>query len=214
MPSLTRVPRSARKPSEDRRADFERRVMAALEELLAEGTPFTEIAVQKIAAASGSARSTFYRYFPDKSSLLIRMADLATVDLFAAAEHWWGASHTDRLAGVTRAMRAMIGGFRRHRYLLLALSEVAAYDQEVGAYWHSRLTGFAELIRARLTADQAAGHIATTLEPRATALVLTAMVERTIAVAFSVETGVSDEELAESLGRAIWLVVYGDAPRG
>ncbi|MGW5573662.1 TetR/AcrR family transcriptional regulator [Nocardia thailandica] len=212
MPSLTRVPRSARKPPEDRRAEFERRVLAALEDLLADGTPFTEIAVQRIAAASGAARSTFYRYFPDKSSLLIRMADLATTDLFAAAEHWWGASHTDRQAGVTQAMRAMIGGFRRHRYLLLALSEVAAYDREVGSYWHTRVTVFAELIRARLTADQAAGRVAPALDPRATALVLTSMVERTIAVSFSADTGVTDEELAASLGRAIWLVVYGDAP--
>ncbi|MGK8465060.1 hypothetical protein [Nocardia cyriacigeorgica] len=56
MPSLTRVPRGGRKPSDDRRAEFERRVLAAVEELLADGTPYTELAVQKIAAASQSAR--------------------------------------------------------------------------------------------------------------------------------------------------------------
>lgn len=53
MPSLTRVPRSARTPPEDRRAEFERRVLHAVEELLSQGTPFTELAVQRIAAASG-----------------------------------------------------------------------------------------------------------------------------------------------------------------
>ncbi|WP_336082636.1 TetR/AcrR family transcriptional regulator [Nocardia sp. SSK8] len=211
MPSLTRVPRSARKPSGDRRVEFERRVLRAVEDLLADGTPFTELAVQKIAAASGAARSTFYRYFPDKSSLLIRMAELATADLFAAAELWWRAEHTEEQAGVAAAMRAMIGGFRAHRYLLLALSEVAGYDRAVAEYWRTRVATFAALVRARLDAERAAGRVAAGLDSAATALVLTSMVERTIATAFSADTGIADEALAEALGRAIWLVVYGDA---
>ncbi|MFE3542626.1 TetR/AcrR family transcriptional regulator [Nocardia sp. NPDC059177] len=191
--------------------EFERRVLGAVEDLLAEGTPYTELAVQKIATASGAARSTFYRYFPDKSSLLIRMAELATVDLFGAAEMWWRADHTDRQAGVVAAIGAMIGGFRAHRYLLLALSEVSAYDRAVAHYWRTRVAGFAELVHARLEAERAAGRVAAHLDSAATALVLTSMVERTLTVAFSADTGIGDEELAASLGRAIWLVVYGDA---
>ncbi|MBB5916183.1 AcrR family transcriptional regulator [Nocardia transvalensis] len=214
MPSLTRVPRHARKPTDDRRAEFEQRVLVAVEELLADGTPFTEIAVQKIAAASNSARSTFYRYFPDKSRLLIRMADLGTADLFRAAEMWWTTEHTDRRAGVTRAIAAMIAGFRRHRYLLLALSEVAGYDRDVRAYWQARVATFAEMVRERLESDRAAGRVSADLDPAATALALTSMVERSITVAFSADigTGLSDGDLAAALGRAIWLVVYGDTP--
>ncbi|MEV0294754.1 hypothetical protein [Nocardia sp. NPDC050710] len=142
------------------------------------------------------------------------MADLATTDLFDAAEQWWGAEHTDRKAGVVVAIRAMIAGFRRHRYLLLALSEVSAYDREVGAYWRARVATFADMVRARLDSDRTAGRVSPDLDPPATALVLTSMVERTIAVAFSANTGISDQELAEALGRAIWLIVYGDAPQG
>ncbi|WP_236573666.1 TetR/AcrR family transcriptional regulator [Nocardia caishijiensis] len=191
--------------------EFERRVLRAVEDLLDDGTPYTELAVQKIAAASGAARSTFYRYFPDKSSLLIRMAELATADLFAAAETWWRAEHTDEQAGVVAAIGTMIGGFRAHRYLLLALSEVSAYDRAVARYWRTRVAGFAELVRARLDAERAAGRVATNLDPSTTALVLTSMVERTLTVAFATDTGISDDDLAASLGRAIWLVVYGDA---
>ncbi|MEV6217010.1 TetR/AcrR family transcriptional regulator [Nocardia sp. NPDC051833] len=212
MSSLTRVPRSARKSPGDRRSEFEPRVLRAVEDLLAEGTPFTELAVQRIAAASGSARSTFYRYFPDKSSLLVRLGELATADLFAAAERWWSAERTERQAGVVDAAAAMIEGVRAHRYLLLALSEVAAYDREVGAYWRARVAAFTELVGARLAADRAAGRVAAQLDPRATAVILTSMVERTMAVACSADTGIEDGELAAALGRAIWLVVYGDAP--
>ncbi|WP_459546521.1 TetR/AcrR family transcriptional regulator [Nocardia sp. X0981] len=212
MPSLTRVPRPVRRQDEDRRAEFEQRVLRAVEELLADGTPFTEIAVQRIASAAEVARSTFYRYFPDKSQLLIRMAELATADLFGAAERWWGAEHTDREPGVRRAMSAMIAGFRRHRYLLLALSEVATYDRDVGAYWRARVATFVDLVRARLEADRAAGRVAADLDPAATALVLAAMVERSITTVFAMRTGISDAQLAAALGRSIWLVVYGDAP--
>ncbi|MGV9817072.1 hypothetical protein [Nocardia xishanensis] len=41
---------------------------------------------------------------------------------------------------------------------------------------------------------------------------LTAMVERSITAAFAANSVGTDDALAESLGRAIWLVVYGDAP--
>ncbi|MFI2473008.1 TetR/AcrR family transcriptional regulator [Nocardia xishanensis] len=211
MPSLTRGPKNARKQVDDRRVEFERRVLRAVEELLADGTPYTEIAVQKIAAASGSARSTFYRYFPDKSQLLIRMAELATADLFDAAETWWRADHDD-MAGVVRAIGSMIAGFREHRYLLLALSEVAAYDRDVGRYWRGRVASFVDVVRTRLKTDRAAGRIDSSVDPIATAVVLTAMVERSITAAFAANSVVTDEALAESLGRAIWLVVYGDAP--
>ncbi|MBF6184363.1 MULTISPECIES: TetR/AcrR family transcriptional regulator [Nocardia] len=212
MPSLTRAPRSARKPDDERRAEFERRVLAAVEDLLADGTPYTEIAVQKIAAASGAARSTFYRYFPDKSELLVRMAELATTDLFEAAENWWRAEHTEEPAGVVAAIAAMIAGFREHRYLLLALSEVAAYDRAVGRYWRGRVAAFVAIVRERLDAEKAAGRIDPAVDSAATALVLTAMVERAIATAFASNSAVGDDALAAALGRAIWLIVYGDAP--
>ncbi|MGW0247542.1 TetR/AcrR family transcriptional regulator [Nocardia goodfellowii] len=212
MPSLTRAARPARPPDDERRADLERRVLRALEQLLAEGIPFTEIAVQRIAATARIARSTFYRYFPDKSQLLIRMAELATADLFGAAELWWRADHTDEQDGVVGAVGAMIAGFRAHRYLLLALSEVSAYDRDVGAYWRGRVSVFSGLVRERLEADKRSGQVSERLDAAATALVLTSMVERTIAVNFAAEAAVTDEALAAALGRAIWLTVYGDAP--
>lgn len=212
MASLTRVRKTARKADDDRRAEFEQRVLVAVEELLADGTPFTEIAVQRIAAASGAARSTFYRYFPDKSRLLVRMAELATADLFRAAEYWWQAEHADEQAGVVAAISAMIAGFREHRFLLLALAEVASYDRDVGHYWRSRVAAFVEIVRARLASERDAGRVDPGVDPAATAVVLTSMVERSIATAFARDSGPDDEAMAKALGRAIWLIVYGDAP--
>ncbi|MGV9661942.1 TetR/AcrR family transcriptional regulator [Nocardia niigatensis] len=211
MPSLTRTAKSGRGQRDERREAVERRVLAAVDQLLAGGSTFTELAVARIATEAEIARSTFYRYFPDKSQLLIRMAELATDDQFRAAEHWWTSSHADGEAGVVQAMREMITGSRAHAQLLRALSEVAAYDPDVGCYWRGRIEGFVALVCARLQADRAAAHIPARVDIPSTAIVLTCMVERSIDFLLG-PAPVDDEQMARSLGRAIWLTVYGDAP--
>ncbi|GAA5062838.1 TetR/AcrR family transcriptional regulator [Nocardia callitridis] len=210
MASLTRVARTRKPNLDDRRDEFERTVLSALEQLLSDGTPFTELAVQRIAKASGVARSTFYRYFPDKSQLLIRMADLATEDLFGTAERWWLADHTDARDSVITAMRDMLDGFRNHRVVLLALYEVSAYDRDVGRYWSARVRAFTGVVRTRLHEEQRAGQVSAEVDVDATAIVLTSMVERVITVACAHASTAGDEQIAQALGRAIWLILYGD----
>ncbi|WP_054811869.1 TetR/AcrR family transcriptional regulator [Nocardia arizonensis] len=209
MPSLTRVTVSRRNHSDERRNEFEEQVLQALEGLMADGTPYTELAVQRIASAANVARSTFYRHFPDKSQLLIRMADLATEDLFDAAENWWRADHTDAERSVVEAMERMISGFRRHRLLLMALTEVSAYDRDVGHYWRSRVRAFMQVVCERLSTERDSGRVEADLDIPATAIVLTAMVERSMTTVFGADTPIEDERLASTLGRAILLITYG-----
>lgn len=209
MPSLTRTSR-ARGQRDGHRETIERRVLAAVDRLLADGTAFTEIAVQRIAAEADMARSTFYRYFPDKSRLLIRMAELATADLFGTAERWWSEDHSAGEPGVRAAMHAMIAGARAHGHLLQALIEVAAYDREVGAYWQGRIARFVTVVCERLIREQERGRIDASIDPVTTAIVLTAMVERSIQYAFLADPAPDDDQLARTLGRTIWLTVYGE----
>lgn len=211
MPSLTRSAKDRGRRDELRDA-VEQRVLTAVERLLSEGTPFTEIPVQRIASEADIARSTFYRYFPDKSRLLIRMAELATADQFRTAEQWWARDHPEGMAGVVAAMRDMIVESRKHHLLLRALVEVAAYDVEVGEYWRGRVTLFTQVVRERLDRDRRAGRVAAELDVDATAVVLACMVERSINFVFTAKTPLGDEELAGALGRAIWLTLYGIAP--
>ncbi|MBB5911945.1 AcrR family transcriptional regulator [Nocardia transvalensis] len=212
MPSLTRTPKRDQARRDERREAVELRVLRALDTLLAAGTPFTELAVQRISSEAGIARSTFYRYFPDKSRLLIRMAELATADQFRAAEDWWSQSHADGEAGVVAAMRAMIAGSRNHHMLMRALLEAAAYDPDVGTYWQGRMEGFVGLVRARLERDAASGHVDPTLDLTSIAIVLTCMVERSIDFLLTTTTPIDDEQMARSLGRAIWSTVNSGAP--
>src|SRR5258707_4248929 len=83
MPSITR--RSAPASS---RASAEERILATTERLLAEGTSFTDLGLQRIAAEAGGARSTLYGHFPDKSHLLTRLASKLVDASFATVFPW------------------------------------------------------------------------------------------------------------------------------
>lgn len=208
MPSTTR----SRSRTRQRRDDVATRVLTATEELLAGGAPYTELAMQQIAERAEVARSTLYLQFPDKSQLLIALAERATENLFATAMAWWQADHDDGLPGLVAAQRQMIAEFRDHRHLLFALSELSTYDPDVAEYWTGRVLGFVDIVQARLERDQAAGSIDTALNAETTAQVVTWMVERNISVHCRLDDGAGDDRLAKDLARSIWLTVYGTAP--
>ena len=208
MPGVPTTTRSRAKVRE-RREDVATRALAATEELLADGSPYTELAMQEIARRAGVARSTLYLQFPDKSKLLIALAERATAGLFATALQWWQADHGDGPDGLLTAQREMIAEFREHLDVLLALSEVSTYDPEVASYWVGRVAEFISAVQARLEREQRAGAIDPGLDPATTARILTWMVERTISVHCRLDPGSGDEQLAHDLARSIWLTIYG-----
>lgn len=208
MPSVTR----ARSTARVRHEDVEDRVREAVERLLGEGSSFTELSVGRIAREAGIGRSTFYLHFPDKTQLLVRIGERPITTMFEPAVQWWlRDEHDDGPEGVARTMRAMIGRFREHGTLLLAMLEVAAYEPEVRGYHLGLVESFIGLVRERLEALQADGRVSAGLDPAATADLLTWMVERTLSHHVRVDDGSGDERVAAALGRAIWLTTYGDA---
>ncbi|MEU5879658.1 TetR/AcrR family transcriptional regulator [Spirillospora sp. NPDC047279] len=193
----------------ERREDVARRVLAAVEEMMADGTPYTELAVQRIAERANVARSTFYLHFPDKSRLLLALAEQAVDALFGVAVNWWREDHSGGRAGVERAMSEMIAAYRAHRRTLLAISEVAAYDPDVADYWRGRMRGFVEVVQERLDTERDAGTVEPGMDTPTTAQLLTWMVERTIAAHCRLDEGAGDEQMAHTLARSIWLTIYG-----
>jgi TetR/AcrR family transcriptional regulator, ethionamide resistance regulator len=206
--ALSTTTRSRAKVRE-RREDVASRALRATQELLADGTPYTELAMQDVAKHAGVARSTLYLQFADKSQLLIAVAEQATAGIFETALDWWHADHSDGIDGLIAAQRQMIGEFREHLHVLLALSEVATYDRDVAAYWLGRVMGFIGTVQSRLEHEQRAGTVDPGMDPATTAQLLTWMVERTISVHCRFDSGDGDERLAQNLARSIWLTVYG-----
>ncbi|PRC59873.1 TetR/AcrR family transcriptional regulator, partial [Mycobacterium sp. ITM-2017-0098] len=84
------------------------------------------------ATEAGISRASFYIYFEDKGHLLRRLATQVFVDLTEAARRWWSVTDRRDPADVRAAMAAIIGAYRRHQPVLVALNEMAPYDAAVG----------------------------------------------------------------------------------
>ncbi|TDD89116.1 TetR/AcrR family transcriptional regulator [Actinomadura darangshiensis] len=204
MASTTQPRRKVR----ERRDDVRRRVLRTAAEMMADGTPYTELPVQRIAERADVARSTFYLHFPDKSRLLIAMAEEAVEALFGEAVTWWRADHADGEDGVAHAMRQTIAAYREHRRVLHALGEVAGYDPDVAAFWRDRMRRLTEVVQNRLDAEQRAGTVGSGMHTPTTAQVLIWTVERTVSAHCHHDEGPGDEQMARTLARTIWLTVY------
>jgi AcrR family transcriptional regulator len=204
MPSVTRKPSSGRL----RREAVEQRVFDAVERLLAEGESFTSLGVQRIADEAQIARSTFYVHFPDKSTLLMRLTESATRDMFPRPEEWVDGADASGLESLTRTTARMLGHYRSHADALAALAEVAAYDAEVAAFWRERVDRFADVLRERLERDRRAGRIPRDLDCDVTARLIAWGAERIVSEHIASDDGSGDGRLAASLARAIWAAMH------
>jgi TetR/AcrR family transcriptional regulator, ethionamide resistance regulator len=158
MAVLAREPDSA-----ERRRESEAAFLAATESLLAEGSSFAELSVERIAAAAGRSRTAFYLYFPDKRELLMRLTETVAEQLYEVADRWWsgpsegGRGRAELRAALTQIMRA----YGEHRDLLRAVVEAATYDDVVASFWRELVGRFIEATERRLIAegtDQAAAR--------------------------------------------------------
>jgi TetR/AcrR family transcriptional regulator, ethionamide resistance regulator len=196
------------------REEVDRRILDAAAGLLGEGATLTELGVERIAAAAGVSRSTFYVHFRDKTDLLVRLADRATAELFATADRFWTEDHGGGPEQLSAVILAMVRIYRRHEPVLRAVVEVAGYDAEVAAFWRERMDRYADFMRERIEADRRAGLVAASLDARHTAFAIVWGVERGVSEHVRAAAPAEDGAFARALGRAAWLAVFGETPGG
>ncbi|MGK2939397.1 MAG: TetR/AcrR family transcriptional regulator [Solirubrobacteraceae bacterium] len=199
MPSVTRQRRGVA----ERRAAVERQVLEAVERLLAEGESFTSLGIQRIAEEAGMARTTFYGHFRDKPTLLMQVTDSATRELFGPSGDWVRNDESTQ-AELEETLLGLVRGYREHEPLLHAVTEVAAYEPEVAAYWRATIDEFAELLRKRLERDRKAGRVAQDLDTRTTASWIAWGTERTVAEHVASRPPREDARFAAGIAAAAW----------
>ena len=209
MPSVTRKPQVSRQV---RREQIERRLLDATERLMADGASFTELSVDRLATEAGISRASFYIYFEDKGHLLRRLTSQVFDDLAGAAERWWSVSRRRDPADVLAAMSELVASYRRHQPLLVALSEMAAYDAQVGDTYRDILATIAGRLAAIIEQGQSDGFIRPELPAATTASALTWMAERTCQQNLPGRPSSYDGELAATLTQIVWGTLYLEAP--
>ena len=209
MPSVTRKPQANRR---ERREQFERGLLDATERLMADGTSFTELSVDRLATEAGISRASFYIYFEDKGHLLRRLAGQVFDDLAGAADRWWSVSRRRDPADVLAAMTALVASYRRHQPLLVALNEMAGYDVAVGATYRDILDAIAARLAVVIEEGQDDGFIRRELSATTAASTLTWMAERTCQQNLPGSPHSADADLAQTLTQIVWGALYLEAP--
>jgi AcrR family transcriptional regulator len=156
-----------------KRAAIQAAVLAATEELLAEGASYADLNIERIAKRAGISRTAFYFYFRDKRDLLMRLTGEVSAELYDQADIWFS-GEGDPGEEVVTALRNIAALYQEHGVLLRAIVEVSTYDEEVAGYWRQLLGRFAEASLRRIQE----GGVAT--DPRATAFALSWMTERAL----------------------------------
>lgn len=204
MPSVTRPTGSKR---QGRREELEQRLFAATEELVGQGASFTELSVERLAAAAGISRSTFYVHFEDKGDLVRRLAATVLTELREVSGHWWDTAEHGVAADLTAALSAIVDVYRRRAAAFTIITETAAYDATVAGEVRALMQSIIDATRNAIERGQATG-VMRQVAPADTAAVLTWMVER---AGYQLVRGTEparDHDIVGVLTDIIWTTLY------
>jgi TetR/AcrR family transcriptional regulator, ethionamide resistance regulator len=197
-----------------RQAALERNLLAATEELLEEGAAYADVSIEQITTRAGVSRTVFYGCFRDKRDLLMRAAREMTDPLVTRAEEFVDrqVDADEALEQIARETLAVaLRSAREHAPLFRAVTEASTYDKAVAEYLRGVMNRLIGPVARRFEKQQRAGR-ALPLAPLAGASVLVGMVLQALHAQVTRDTGISDEQLVETLA-TVWLrAVYGLQP--
>jgi AcrR family transcriptional regulator len=188
-----------------KRAQVQAAVLRATELLLAEGSSYAELNVERIAKAAGISRTAFYFYFRDKRDLLMRLAADVTEQLYAQADIWFSGDG-DPQQEIREALTQIAELYREHGVLIRAIVEVSTYEEDIATFWRGLLNQFVEATAQRIEDE---GGAPGGVSPRATAFALTWMVERTYYQQLVQDQPLVDGELVDAVAAIYLRTVYG-----
>jgi AcrR family transcriptional regulator len=178
VPSVTRKRITRAERQEQRREEISGKLLTALEALLDDGGSYTELSVERLIREAGVPRTTFYTHFEDKGDLLLHLGAGVVDDLLAAAGPWMalgpGATRDDLRAALETFVRVYV----EHRVVVAAIAESAPHDPRLLDFLDSRLDLLVAAIAAHLDAGRAAGLVRPSVDPRGTAVWVSALLER------------------------------------
>jgi AcrR family transcriptional regulator len=185
-------------PATAKRAQVQEAVLTATERLLAEGSSYADLNVERIARAAGISRTAFYFYFADKRDLLMRLAGDISEQLFVQGDIWFSGDG-DPEQEIREALTRIGELYRQHGVLIKAIVEVSTYEEDIATFWRGLLDRFVDATQLRIEQLREHNGIASSASSRATAFALTWMAERTFYQHMVQDRPVSDEELVEAL---------------
>jgi AcrR family transcriptional regulator len=203
---------SAVPPSQQGRAytpeEAERRLRAALTELVADGTPFRDLSVERIVGAAGMARSTFYKLYADKSGMLSALSAASLRRLYSAQRSWIALGRDVTRDDVRAGMRRLLEMFVEDEAVMRAVAEASVYDPAIRDAYHSGVRDYARAMERFIKRGRKEGWIAD-VPPADTSLALAWMTERTVSQVAPNASKARLDATAEALAGVVWATLFG-----
>lgn len=210
MPSVTRKSQSSRSR---RRDEARAKLLEVVEQLLEEGEGFTEISVERLVAAAGMSRSTFYVYFEDKGDLLRAWFGEIIAELTTAIDGWWQLGPESTKQDLRKILDTVVQTYRPHTTLMAATYDAAAYDANVRELVETMMDGNLAALVKHIKAGQKAGFIDESLLPTETAAWLVWMEERGLHQLVRGAEGPHLERLIDAYTDIFWNTLYAPTRR-
>jgi TetR/AcrR family transcriptional regulator, ethionamide resistance regulator len=185
-----------------------RHFVSVVENLVENGVRYADLSVEAIITAGGISRSTFYVYFDDKGDLLVAMAQDVIGDLLADGASWWELPVDGTREDLRKALRVPIDTYRKHRTILGAIAETAAYDPRAQEQQQNLIGQVVSALTTYIGDAQRAGVADAYLDAARTAQWLIWMIERGL---YQLVGTADDDEVEcqlDSLVEIVWRVVY------
>jgi len=189
------------------RDEIEQLLREALAELMADGTPFRDLSVDRLVTAVGAARSTFYKYFDDKSAMLQALSANALKHLYAAQRLWIAKGEAVTRDDVRHSMRVLLDAYLDEEAVMRAVAEASVYDGAIGAAYVSGVEDYAHAMERFIRAGQKRGAIKD-LDAGATALAIAWMVERNVSRLTPEVAPRRLDVLADTLANIVWSTLF------
>lgn len=158
-------------------SEFQRRLADAIERLIDERASYAQLSVERLVNEAGIARSTFYKYFGDKSGLLSNLVGAVQEDFLHAADAWLeltaGAAKSDYEA----AFAAIFDAYRSHRIVMRCIVEQANQDPVIRDHFTRMMAAFVAAVEEHIRLGQETGAITSDRSAQDLALWLTWMLE-------------------------------------
>jgi AcrR family transcriptional regulator len=162
------------------RADASRNRRALIDgaRVIFERDGFVDARVTDIAEAAGVAHGSFYSHFDGKEDALAAVLDEVQEEmLHPDSPH--PKSEEDPVAAIEAANRAYLEAYRRTARLMAVMEQVATVDERFRRQRRRRTDAFVERNAAGIRRLQRRGLADPELDPKVTALAISAMVSRT-----------------------------------
>lgn len=189
-----------------------RRLVEAVNGLLAEGEDFTRLSVERIIGRADIARSTFYAHYDGKGALLRAVGEDVVTQVLEASRAWSALPDDAGREGLREAFAHFFGTYRRHASLMGAMAEVSSYDEDVRREFSRLITvGGAELT-AHVQQGQRSGSVRADVDPATTIRWLIWMVERGLYQLVRTARPKELERHVEAVTGVVWASLYEGAP--